>query len=85
MSQLSDFAEKVMQEYSKKITDEVFQMIQNDKELMYEYLKLVESNGLTIVNQQLGKKVKSRFNLDNELTRNEIPRSTLIKSHQEFE
>ena len=85
MSTISDFAEEVMKKYSKKITDEVFQMIQNDKELMYEYLKLVEVNGLTVVNQQIGKKVKSRFNLENELTRNEIPKSTLIKSHQEFE
>lgn len=85
MSQLSDFTEKVMRQYSKNITDEIFIMIQNDKELMYEYLKLVEANGLTIVNQQIGKKIKNRFSLDNELTRNELPKSTLIQSHQEFE
>lgn len=84
MSLLSDFAEKVMKQYSKKITDEIFLMIQNNKELMCEYLKLVETDGLTVVNQQIGKKIKNRFSLDNDFTRNEIPRSTLIKSHQEF-
>jgi hypothetical protein len=85
MSKLSDFSEKVTHQFSKRITDEIFLMIQNDKELMYEYLKLVEANGLTVVNQQIGKKVKNRFALDNDLTRNVIPNSTLIKSHQEFE
>ncbi len=45
MSQLSDFAEKVMRRFSKRKTDEIFLMIQTDKKLMYEYLKLVEKNG----------------------------------------
>jgi hypothetical protein len=85
MSKLSDFTENVVNTFSKHITDEVFIMIQNDKKLMYEYLKMVEENGLQVVNQQIGKKIKSRFNLDNDLTRNELPKSTLIKSHQEFD
>ncbi len=85
MSELNEFSEAVLQQFSKRITDEVFLMIQNDNELMYQYLKLVEEKGLTVVNQQIGKKIKIRFNLTNEITRNEIPKSTLIKTHQEFE
>lgn len=85
MSKLSDFTENVVNTFSKRITDEVFIMIQNDKNLMYEYLKMVEENGLQVVNQHIGKKIKSRFNLENGLSRNEIPLSTLIKSHQEFD
>ena len=40
---------------NKRITNEVFLIIQNDRELMYEYLRLVESIGLDSVNQAIGK------------------------------
>jgi hypothetical protein len=82
---LADFTEKVLAQFSKSITDKVFVEIQNDHELMYEYLKLVEAHGLTVVNQQIGRKVKTRYQLTNDQSRQEAPRSTLIQSHQEFE
>ncbi len=85
MSELNKFSEEVLDKFSKKITDKVFLMIQNDKELMSKYLKLVESKGLQVVNQQIGKKVKMRYKLNNDINRNESPESTLIKTYQEFE
>jgi len=60
-------------------------MIQNDRELMYEYLKLVEAHGLITVNQQIGKALKNRFNLSNDAQREFSPQSTLIQSYQQFE
>jgi hypothetical protein len=85
MTELSAFAERVMSAFAKSITDKVFLMIQEDRGLMHDYLKLVEAHGLTPVNQYIGKKVKERFSLTNDMCRQENPESTLIQSHQEFE
>ena len=85
MSDIAKFTEKTLSRFSESITDEVFLMIQNDRKLMYEYLKLVEAHGLTTVNQQIGKAVKNRFNLSSDAQREFSPQSTLIQSHQRFE
>jgi hypothetical protein len=85
MSDIAKFTEKTLSRFSKSITDEVFLLIQNDKELMYEYLKLVETHGLATVNQQIGKAVKRRFDLSSDSQREFSPQSTLIQSHQQFE
>ena len=79
------FADEVLSKFSKEITDQVFLSIQNDRELMHEYLRLVSKEGIDSVNQQLGKAVKSRFKLSNSDSRQDDPKSMLIKSHQEFE
>ena len=79
------FTDKVLGAFSKKLTDEVFLSIQNDKELMYDYLKLIEVHGLTVVNQQIGRSIKNRYSLANEDVREENPSSTLIQSHTRFE
>jgi hypothetical protein len=87
MSDVTKFAEKVLSEYCKRITDEVFLLIAADRELMQEYLRLVESSGLDTVNRWIGRKVKERFGLENETGdtgREYSPRSTLIQSHQKF-
>ena len=85
-SDAATFAEKALAKFSKQITDEVFLLIQNDRELMHEYLRLVEASGLDAVNQSIGRKVKERFGLQNVIDdpREESPRSTLIQSHQRF-
>ena len=80
---ISLFAEKVINLFSKRITDEVFLMIENDKELLQEYLRLVSDTKLDTVNQTIGKKVKQRYQLTN-ADRNNKPKSKLIKSHQKF-
>lgn len=70
---------------NKRITNEVFLIIQNDRELMYEYLRLVESLGLDSVNQAIGKEVKKQYGLTNVDDREDNPSCTLIQSHQKFE
>ena len=76
---MNGFIEKVLNRFAGDITDRVFLMIQNDSELMQNYLKLVESKGLSTVNAQIGKAVKIKFNLENS-ERCKKPKSTLIKN-----
>ncbi|MCL2800704.1 MAG: hypothetical protein FWD28_02980 [Treponema sp.] len=83
--EIDEFASKVIAEKNKCITDEIFLMIQNDPVLMREYLRLIEEHKLNPVNMKIGKEIKKAYNLTNEQSRNEKPRSTLIKSYQEFE
>lgn len=78
------FITTVLNRFSQEITDEVFLMIQNDRELMHMYLTLISKNDQGSVNRSLGKAVKARYGLDNLPTREDNPRSSLIKSHQEF-
>lgn len=81
---ISQFIEKVISQKNKSITDEVFLLIQNDRDLMYAYLRLVEEKGLDTVNRQIGKAVKVRYGLTNDDREND-PVSTLIQSHQRFQ
>ncbi|MCL2261303.1 MAG: hypothetical protein FWC15_08135 [Fibromonadales bacterium] len=80
---ITKFADKVISQMNKSITDEIFLLIQNDRNLMQEYLRLVQSETLDAVNTQIGKRVKAKYGLTND-ERNNEPLSTLIKSHQEF-
>ena len=82
---ISQFIDKVISLKNKSITDEVFLLIQNDRELMHEYLRLVEHEGLDKVNQQIGKGVKFAYGLKNDDDREKEPLSTLIVSHQRFQ
>ena len=82
---LQEYSDKLLSKFSKEITDQVFLSIQNDRELMHEYLRLVSANTIDSVNQQIGKAVKDRYKLSNSDSRQDDPKSMLIKSHQEFE
>lgn len=81
---ISKFNEKVLERFAKTITNNVFLFVQNDKELMRDYLKLVQEKTLIVVNQNLGKAIKKRFNLKNYSQREIKPTSTLIQTHQKF-
>lgn len=82
---VDEIANEAIQRMNKKITNEIFLIIQNDRKLMGEYLRAVESNGLDFVNQTIGKKVKLFYGLTNINDREENPSCTLIQSHQKFE
>lgn len=84
MSDLSDFVGTVVDKFAESITDYVFIMIQNDREMMQKYLRHVSDTKLDTVNQQIGRAVKDRFSLVNAPRRQDSPESTLIKSHQVF-
>jgi hypothetical protein len=82
MEAIDTFIDTVIARKNESITDEVFLLIQNDRTLMHQYLRLVESNTLDVVNQSIGKKVKEAYGLHN-TTRNREPESTLIQSFQQ--
>lgn len=70
---------------NKKITNEIFLIIQNNPKLMHRYLRAVEERGLDTVNKTIGKKIKKAYNLANVNQREKNPLCTLIKSHQKFD
>jgi hypothetical protein len=70
---------------NKRITNEIFLIIQSDRELMQSYLRAVEVHGLEVLNQRIGKKVKAAYHLRNMNNREDSPSCTLIQSHQTFE
>ena len=78
-------AEQAIAEFRKRTTDAVFLIIQNDRELMHEYLRAVQTEGLDVVNQTIGREVKKQLGLTNASERQSEPKSTLIQSHQIFE
>ncbi len=78
-------AEEAIKKMNKRITNEIFLIIQNDRALMKEYLRAIESSGLDIVNQTIGKEVKKAYGLVNVNDREDNPSCTLIQSHQKFE
>lgn len=81
----SDIAEEAIRRMNKRITNEIFLIIQNDRDLMKEYLRAVQDSGLDAVNQTIGKRVKTSYNLVNVNDREDNPSCTLIQSHQKFE
>jgi hypothetical protein len=78
-------AEEAIKKMNKKITNEVFLIIQNDRELMKEYLRAVENSTLDTANQTIGKEVKKAYGLSNINDREDNPSCTLIQSHQKFD
>ncbi len=80
-----EIAQEAIGILNKKITNEVFLTIQNNRSLMLEYLRAVEANGLDSVNQTIGKEVKAAYQLTNVNEREDNPSCTLIQSHQKFE
>lgn len=82
---MNDFIKKVLNQFADNITDRVFLMIQNDPELMQDYLKLLENRGvnggstLKTLNSEIGEAIKIKFNLGNiKICPN--PKSTLIRN-----
>ncbi|MDR2510398.1 MAG: hypothetical protein LBC77_07130 [Spirochaetaceae bacterium] len=83
--EIKEFVDKVVSCKNKTITDEVFLLIQKNRELMKDYLRLVETKGLDTVNKQIGKMIMQKYALTNADSQNDTPESTLISSHTKFE
>lgn len=77
---IEEFAQKVTDKFNEELTDLVFQYIENNAELMHDYLRLVSDIDLDTVNKALGRKIKEKFGVDN-LGRNIKPKSKLIQSY----
>ncbi|MBC8470290.1 MAG: hypothetical protein H8D56_12530 [Planctomycetes bacterium] len=80
-----EIAQEAIAKMNKRITNEIFLIIQNDRKLMHEYLRAVEANGLDSLNQSIGKEVKKIYQLTNLNDREDNPSCTLIQSHQKFD
>ena len=80
-----EIAEEAVRRMNKRITNEIFMIIQNDRDLMKAYLRAVESNTLDTVNQTIGMEVENAYGLVNVNDREDNPSCTLIQSHQKFE
>jgi hypothetical protein len=77
---VNEYADKVVMDFIRNITDHVFLNIQQNKELMLEYQTNVDRYQLDTVNKAIGKKVKTLLNLENDGT-NDQPQSWLIKEY----
>jgi hypothetical protein len=83
---LPTFKKKIVESFCEKITDKVFLMIQNDRELMHDYLQIIaQNNTVANVNSQIAKAIKDRFKLENKHFKNSDPESVLIQTHEVFE
>ena len=83
--EIKDLVDEVIALKNKIITDEVFLLIQNNRDFMQKYLRLVHEKGLQTVNQHIGKMVMTKYDLNADNGRNYEPNSSLISSYQEFQ
>jgi hypothetical protein len=79
----SEYAEKVVLDFMREITDHVFLNIQHNENLMRDYQTQVNENGLRAVNQAIGRKVKDLFDLKDDGICS-APKSWLIKDYTTF-
>ena len=83
--QKKDFCDKLFTAFEKQITDNIFCFIQNDKELMKDYLDLVAKQGnLGVVNSQIAQKIAQRYGMNN-TGKESVPNSNLIQTYSELE
>jgi len=79
---VKNYIDRVLNKFANDITDRVFLMIQNDKELMQEYLGLLASSAKKDgLNSKVGEQIRVKFNLKNAGRCND-PKSTLIRSYE---
>jgi hypothetical protein len=75
-----EFAQKVVEKFSLELTDQLFLYIENDKELMQDYLRVITENGIHKTNKDLGAEFKELFFVDN-LEETDQVKSKLIKTY----
>ena len=79
--EIKEFLDEVIARKNRTLIDDVFLLIQNDRELMKKYLYLVQDNNLQTVNQQIGRRVVTEYNLTSSKEQNDEPKSVLISSY----
>jgi hypothetical protein len=80
---LEEFQEKALKQFTKEITDVFFCYIENDRELMHDYIRVIgRDDRLDNTNMNLGMTVKEWFKLENGEV-NLQPKSKLIESYTE--
>ena len=77
---VNEYAEQVVENFIREITDNVFLSIERDDGVMRDYMTNVNRYGLDAVNMAIGLKIKERLSLANN-GENDNPKSRLIKSY----
>jgi hypothetical protein len=78
--EIKEFLEKVIAGKNRRITDDFFLFIQNDRELMKDYLYLVQEHDLQTVNQQIARGIEAEYGLI-ACGENNEPESKLITTY----
>ena len=82
---IDEFMKKVFDKKAKESkTDEIFRFIESDRELLYDYLKLIETNNLKTLNSSVAKAIKKEFGLKEPSIEVVNPKSMLIQSYHLF-
>lgn len=80
---LNEFQQHVLTEFTREITDLFFYYIEDSKELLQEYQRIIgRESDLDTTNKSLGLAVKDWFDLENG-DENREPKSKLIRSYTE--
>jgi hypothetical protein len=65
-----EFMDKVFLKFNNGITDEIFYFIETDRELLHDYLHLLQENKLNVLNSNIAKSIKDKYGLKNTSTEN---------------
>lgn len=83
--EIKDFTEKVFEKFNKQMTDEIFYFIENDRELLHDYLLLLNKHELNVLNSNIAKRIKEKYSLKSIEVSKEETKSKLIQSYTKFE
>ena len=81
---ISQFTQNVLNEFAEQLTDQVFLFIENDRELMRQYLHTVEGKELDPVNAHIAQAIKRHFGLESKGEKCDTPNSKLIQGYEKF-
>ena len=83
-SDISQFTQSVLNEFTERLTDQVFLFIENDRELLEQYLHTVEGKELDTVNAHIAQAIKRHFGLESKGEKCNTPNSKLIQGYEKF-
>jgi hypothetical protein len=82
---IANFTDKLLEEFDKNMTDQVFLFIESNRDLMKAYLHTVaEYDDLKVVNSQIAQAICKHYNRISTNKSNNAPKSKLIQSFEEF-
>ena len=80
----NEFMQKAVPQFKEQLTDIFFTFVQNDRELMKDYLDTVDSeSSLKYVNSHIAQQLAKEFSLSNKHEKGD-PGSNLIQSYSKL-
>lgn len=78
--ELKEFTDELLTKYDEHIIENIFCFIENDRDLMKKYQKVIADKGnLQDVNAQIGREIGRHYNLKG-YSKNHEPKSVLVSS-----